>query len=211
MRPSPRTRPVSVIRKPTRHDDHRHIATLQCASFLPLLHRPRRRLLAAATPTVKEEAFADQRTAIRWLSFRSATASSPIIASNRPAATRTPRPQRPNPHSAGTAPSLPRVPSLEAFGRRPSAGQHVDGRHPKPFTNSDIGRSTKHRMPGSAICAAYRMPAPFRPPMIAPADAEPFRKNTAGLPSGAGILTQAPSRPASAPVHRSVHALPFGK
>jgi hypothetical protein len=37
-----------------------------------------------------------------------------------------------------SAPHLPRVPSLEAFGRRPGASRIVAmGRHPKPFTTTD--------------------------------------------------------------------------
>src|SRR5215813_10658873 len=48
-------------------------------------------------------------------------------------------PSRPNPHSArGTGlPHNSRVPSLEAFGRRPGACRAVAmGRHPKPFTSA---------------------------------------------------------------------------
>jgi len=44
-----------------------------------------------------------------------------------------------NRHSAQPpAPHVPPVPSLEAFGRRPSARRSVDegGRHPKPFTRA---------------------------------------------------------------------------
>jgi hypothetical protein len=38
-----------------------------------------------------------------------------------------------NPHEPGTALSIPRVLSLEAFGRRPTPGQRVERRrHPKP-------------------------------------------------------------------------------
>jgi hypothetical protein len=33
---------------------------------------------------------------------------------------------------------LPRVPSLEAFGRRPPCARLIWGRHPKPFTRADV-------------------------------------------------------------------------
>src|SRR5271163_2560908 len=41
-----------------------------------------------------------------------------------------------NPHKRRTAHQPPRVPSSEAFGRRPAARLHrsTTGRHPKPFT-----------------------------------------------------------------------------
>ena len=40
--------------------------------------------------------------------------------------------------ASASAPHLPRVPSLEAFGRRPCASRIVAmGRHPKPFTQPD--------------------------------------------------------------------------
>src|SRR5271168_3726711 len=45
-----------------------------------------------------------------------------------------------NPHKRRTAHQPPRVPSSEAFGRRPSARLHrsTTGRHPKPFTIPDL-------------------------------------------------------------------------
>ena len=57
--------------------------------------------------------------------------------SARPSSAAAPRRARSNPHSArGTVlPHFPRVPSLEAFGRRPRCSWHRLGwgRHPKPF------------------------------------------------------------------------------
>src|SRR6516165_4231781 len=48
----------------------------------------------------------------------------------------------PNPHSRLTAHGFPRVPSSEAFGRRPPPGRPLTpGRHPKPFTTPDIRRT----------------------------------------------------------------------
>jgi hypothetical protein len=45
-----------------------------------------------------------------------------------------------NPHRLKTEISTPRVPSLEASGRRPrSHAISVDGRHPKPITEADAG------------------------------------------------------------------------
>jgi hypothetical protein len=58
----------------------------------------------------------------------------------------------PNPHSARgtTACHFPRFPSLEAFGRRPLASvfaaSSVSGRHPKPFTISDIKQPPNRRL-----------------------------------------------------------------
>ena len=53
-----------------------------------------------------------------------------------------PQPTKPNrqiPIDSETAISIPRVPSLEAFGRRPrSHGHLVEGRHPKPFTQPAV-------------------------------------------------------------------------
>ena len=49
----------------TPHEDHRHITVSQCASFLPLLDRPQRRLLGSATRTSMETSFAHQRADIQ--------------------------------------------------------------------------------------------------------------------------------------------------
>ncbi len=60
-----------------------------------------------------------------------------------------------------SAPHLPRVPSLEAFGRRPCASRIVAmGRHPKPFTKPDFVRSpvrqTKDRPKAVSIIEAAK-------------------------------------------------------
>ena len=120
---SPRTRPVMRDQGRHRHDDHRHIAISQCASVLPLLHRPRRRSLRSATRTSKEDAFADQRTVARPQRpaqprhrRRSTCANDVPQFAHRARGT-----QIPIAHAA--PPNVPpaRFPSLEAFGRRPSA------------------------------------------------------------------------------------------
>jgi hypothetical protein len=55
-----------------------------------------------------------------------------------------------NPHRRRTAHQPPRVPSSEAFGRRPSARLHrsTTGRHPKPFTIPAV-HQTAMEPPGS--------------------------------------------------------------
>ena len=47
-----------------------------------------------------------------------------------------------NPHRRPTTHAFPRVPSSEAFGRRPAilAQSIAPGRHPKPFTKADNDR-----------------------------------------------------------------------
>src|ERR1700732_5288472 len=75
----------------------------------------------------------------------SSTATTPISALDPLATTPTPCRRRSNPHSARRTVPLPtaRFPPLEVFRRRPPecVASFASGRHPKTFTDADIGRA----------------------------------------------------------------------
>jgi hypothetical protein len=88
----------------------------------------------------------------------SCSPTSPTLAVDRSARTRTLDPSPPNPHSARGAlarghltasphPPSSRFPPLEVFVRRPPecAASFVSGRHPKTFTKADIMQCSKLR------------------------------------------------------------------
>jgi hypothetical protein len=74
--------------------------------------------------------------------------------------------------------------------------------HPRRVPSSSRKRGSLNQL---------RALAAFSPPRISFAGSPPLRRNTAGLPSGAGARVHSPAFPTLAPVQRSIHSAPSGQ